>query len=143
MGASLLTFIFSFFPFWSVSVRGFGGGSVNGWSSWWWLPILVALAVGVAYALLTFEIVKPQQLQPLWLFYAGAASFVLMIFVLIHTIARGAGTGLFTGGAVSTGPSFGTFAVLVTTLAVAYFAGLYAQSAGTKLPFKLPGPAKM
>ena len=49
---SLLTLIASFFSFWSVSVDRLHRGSVglNGWSPWWWIPILLAVAVGVVYA---------------------------------------------------------------------------------------------
>ncbi len=140
MGASLLTLIASFFNFWSVSVSGFGGGGVNGWSLWWWIPVLIALAVGVIYALNIFGVLKPGQVQPLWLFYAAAASFVLMIFVLIHTFAYG-GSYFGVSGGVSAGPGFGVWFALITTLALTYFAALAAQSAGARLPFKIPGPA--
>lgn len=144
MGAALLTLVASFFNFWSVSYSGLGSvyaGSVgvSGWSLWWWIPVIIALAVGVVYALMVFNVVKPGQVRPEWLFYGAAASFVLMIFVLIHTFAYGGGYfGLGTG--VSAGPGFGVWFALVTTLALTYFTALYAQKAG-KMPFKIPGPA--
>ncbi len=143
IGATLLTFVASFFNFWKLSYgASFGSfsGGLNGWSSWWWVPVLLAIAVGVLYALNVFGILKPGQLKPELLFYGAAASFVLMIFVLIHTFVRGSGLGDL-GLNSSTGPGFGVWFALITTLALTYFTALAAQSAGAKLPFKVPGPA--
>ena len=47
--------------------------------------MLLAVAVGVVYALQLFGVLKPGQVKPEWLVYAAAASFVLMIVVLIQT----------------------------------------------------------
>jgi hypothetical protein len=146
MGAALLTLIASFFNFWSVSYKGLGlaagfGGSygVNGWSLWWWIPVLIALAVGVIYALQLFKVVPLQQIQPIYLVYGAAGSFVLMIFVMIHAFAYG-GSYADAGGSYSSGPGFGTWFALVMTLALTYFTALAAQDAGAKLPFAVPGP---
>jgi hypothetical protein len=145
LGASLLTLIASFFNFYSVSYTGFVAVSagINGWSSWWWIPILIAVAVGVVYGLQLFGVLSRDQIKPLWLFYAAAASFVLMIGVLIHTFVAGPGNSDLSdlGGSYSAGPSFGVWLALITTLALTYFTALAAQSAGAKLPFKVPGPA--
>ena len=145
IGASLLTLIASFFPFFTVSLAGFiaFSDSASGWSSWWWIPILIAVAVGVVYALQMFGVLSKEQIKPLWLFYAAAASFVLMIGVLIHTFLAGPSNSDLAdlGGSYSAGPSFGVWLALLTTLALTYFTALAAQSAGAKLPFKVPGPA--
>ncbi|WP_196073431.1 hypothetical protein [Nakamurella alba] len=142
MGAALLTLIASFFSFWSVSYAavyiGYGFG-LSGWSLWWWIPVLIALAVGVAYALTLFGVLKPGQVKPEWLVYGAAGSFVLMIIVLIHTFAYNGPFGAYSDG--STGPSFGVWFALITTLALTYFTALAAQSAGARLPIKVPGPA--
>ena len=142
MGASLVTLIASFFYFWSGSVTGFITVTVglNGWSSWWWIPVLLAVAVGVIYALVQFGILKPGQVKPEWLAYGAAASFILMIGVLIHTFANSGYTSDL-GSSASAGPSFGVWLALISTLALTYFAALAAQSSGAKLPFKVPGPA--
>jgi hypothetical protein len=141
LGSSLLTLIVSFFPFWSVSAVSFISVTVslNGWSLWWWLPVLLAVAVGVVYALEVFGVIKPNQVKPDWLVYAAAASFVLMIGVLIQTLVYAGSLSSFED--VSHGPSFGVFIALVTTAALTYFMALAAQSSGAKLPFKVPGPA--
>ena len=142
LGSSLLTLIASFFPFWSVSAAGFIAFTVslNGWSLWWWLPVLLAVAVGVVYALEIFGIIKPNQVKPEWLVYAAAASFVLMLGVLIQTFAY-AGSAFAGTDDISHGPSFGVFIAIITTAALTYFMALAAQSAGAKLPLKVPGPA--
>ena len=144
LGAALLTLIASFFNFWSISVSGFTlqRASANGWSLWWWIPVLLAIAVGVIYALQVFGVLKPGQVRPEWLFYGAAASFILMIIVLLQTFFYGGGySDAFGDIGISYGPSFGVFFALVTTLALTYFTALVAQGAGSKLPFKVPGPA--
>ncbi|MEP6561382.1 MAG: hypothetical protein ABJD68_09955, partial [Nakamurella sp.] len=145
LGASLLTLIASFFNFYSASYSGFVAVSVgiNGWSSWWWIPVLLAVAVGVVYGLQLFGVLSKNQVKPEWLVYGAAASFVLMIGVLIHTFVAGPSSSDFgdLGGGYSAGPSFGIWLALITTLALTYFTALAAQSAGAKLPFKVPGPA--
>ena len=139
----------SFFSFTGPVVhRNFIGvtGSIsrNGWSAWWWIPVLLAVAVGVVYALQLFGVLKPGQVKPEWLVYAAAASFVLMIIVLIQTFIYAVGYSECLGEIgidYSYGPSFGVFFALVTTAALTYFMALAAQGAGAKLPFKVPGPA--
>ena len=42
--------------------------------------MLLAVAVGVIYALQLFGVLKPAQVKPEWLVYGAAASFVLMIW---------------------------------------------------------------
>lgn len=152
VGASLLTLIASFFNFWSVSVKNIYASvstGYSGWSLWWWIPVLIALAVGVIYLLTLVGVVKQSQVKPEWLFYASAASFVLMILVLIHTFAYDGPGGVFSGlggldeTGFSSGPGFGVWFALVTTLALTYFALLNAQIAGGKVPFKLPVPAAL
>ncbi|MFN8197545.1 MAG: hypothetical protein U0R72_04335 [Nakamurella multipartita] len=142
LGSALLTLIASFFPFWSVTGTGTiieFTVSLNGWSLWWWLPVLLATAVGVVYALQLFGVLKPNQVKGDWLVYGAAASFVLMLIVLVQTFLYGGSALGYTG--YSHGPSFGVFIAVVTTAALTYFMALVAQSAGAKLPFKVPGPA--
>jgi len=144
VGAAFLTLIASFFSFVSASYSNAGisfgspSSSVSGWTSWWWLPLLAALAVGVVYALTLFGVMKPGQVKPEHLLYGAAASFVLLIIVLINTFSYG--TGGYDLPGLSHGPGFGIWFALVTTLALTYFTALAVQSTGGKLPFKVPGP---
>jgi hypothetical protein len=139
LGASLLVLIGSFFNFWKVSDLSDG---YSGWSLWWWIPVVLAIAVGVAYALTLFGQLKPGQVKPEHLFYGAAASFVLMVFVLIHTIIYDGPGGVFDGDSgFSSGPGFGVVFTLIATLVLTYFTAVAATNAGAKLPFKVPGPA--
>lgn len=145
IGAAFLTFIASFFNFWTVSYAGLGaGGGYNGWSLWWWIPVLLAIAVGAVYSLRLLGVLKPGQIKQEYLFYGAGASFVLMIFVLIHTFAYNGPSGIFAGvtgdSGLSTGPGFGVWLGLIATLALTYFMALAVQAAGGKLPVKVPGP---
>jgi hypothetical protein len=141
LGSSLLTLIVSFFPFWSATGSGLflGAGSANGWSLWWSIPTLLAVAVGVVYGLQLFGVMKPTQVKPEWLVYAAASSFVLMLGVLIHTFIYAGPAGVFEDW--PHGPSFGVFIAVLATAALTYFMALAAQSTGAKLPIKVPGPA--
>jgi hypothetical protein len=142
IGSALLTLVASFFSFWSVRFGGVTYAGLTGWSTWWVIPILLAVAVGVVYALQLFGIIKQSVVRPEWLVYAAAGSFVLMIIVLIQTFTSSGGyTGLFGDSDISYGPGFGVWFALITTAALTYFTALAAQSAGAKLPFKVPGPA--
>lgn len=141
LGASLLTLIGSFFNFWRVKSTYFSGG-YSGWSLWWWIPVVLAVAVGVVYALTLFGSLKPGQVKPEYLFYGAAASFVLMIIVFVHTIVYDGPYGIFDGGdGLSSGPGFGVVFTLIATLVLTYFTALAAKNAGAKLPFKVPGPS--
>ena len=142
LGAAVLTLVASFFSFWHVTVSGIASVGLNGWSLWWWIPVLLAVAVGVVYALQLFGVLSTSQVRPEWLVYGAAASFILMIIVLLQTFFYGGGYSDLLGDiGYSHGPSFGVFFALVTTAALTYFTALSAQSAGAKLPFKVPGPA--
>jgi len=142
IGAALLTLIASFTNFWSVSYGAISYGGYSGWSLWWWIPVVLAIAVGVVYALTLFGVMKPGQVKPEWLFYGAAASFVLMIIVLIHTFAYDGPYSVLGGTdtGISSGPGFGVWLALIATLALTYFSALAAQKSGAKLPFKVPGP---
>ena len=142
LGSSLLTLIASFFSFWSGHVDRLHLGPSSAQRrgrSWWWLPVLLAVAVGVVYALELFGVIKPNQVKPEWLVYAAAASFVLMLGVMIQTFLLRGPLGIYAD--VSHGPSFGVFIAVVATAALTYFMALAAQSSGAKLPVKVPGPA--
>ncbi len=145
LGASALTLIASFFSFWHFTSTGFISASVglNGWSQWWWIPTLLAIAVGIVYALQLFGVLSRDQVKPEWLVYAAAASFLLMIGVMLQTFfyAGGSGGALSGVDGISYGPSFGVFFALITTAALTYFTALAAQGSGAKLPMKVPGPA--
>jgi len=142
LGSALLTLVASFFPFWSVTGTGIflsASTTASGWYQWWWIPIVLAVAVGVVYALELFGIVETTQVKPEWLAYGAAASFVLMLIVMIQAFLYTGPGGVFAD--FPHGHGFGVFFAVVTTAALTYFTPLAAQSSGANLPFKVPGPA--
>ena len=105
--------------------------------------MLLAVAVGVVYALQLFGVLSRDQVKPEWLVYAcrgivradDRAS-------CCRRSSTAAATPMHLGDiGISYGPSFGVFFALITTAALTYFTALAAQGAGAKLPFKVPGPA--
>lgn len=140
LAASLLTFVFSFLPWWSWSyswsVLGLSyssSGSASAWHRFWFLGVLAAVAAGVLYALVVMKVIAPQRTTMLLPVYAGLAAFVLTAISLIDTIRLG-----YDATGASTGPSFGVFLALIATAALAYFTALTAQDGGARLPFTVP-----
>lgn len=140
LATSLLTFIFSFLPWWSWSyswsVLGLSyssSGSASGWHRFWFLGVLAAIAAGVFYALLVMKVIARQRTTLLLPVYAGVAAFVLTVISLIDAAQLG-----YDATSASTGPSFGAFLALVSTAALAYFTALTAQEADVRLPFRVP-----
>ncbi|MEJ7651488.1 MAG: hypothetical protein WKF57_20960 [Nakamurella sp.] len=157
-GAALLVFVAGFLPFYSASVDTSGvkaeyrqymgalsdqGGSGNAWNLWWWIPIILALLLAVALALVVFNIVSTRQLQPMWLFYGAVLVAVTMVGVVIHALVGPPGAGALDSAAaqqqlddigikVSSGPGWGLWIALVAALALAYFTFEYARQSKPK-----------
>lgn len=143
LGSAILTFIASLLPWWHVTVEILNietSDSASGWNRFWILVPLLALVIGVVYALSVFKVIPPNPKLGLLYVYGGLAAFVLTILAIIDTATYG---GEYEGSGVSFGPSFGVFLALITTAALTYFGALAAQESGQKLPIKVPGlPAK-
>lgn len=158
IAAALVTFIAGFLPFYSATVDLSGvdpqmrsamegvfndqtAGSSNAWTLWWWVPIVLAVLVAVALALVVFNVVSSKQLQPMWLFYGAVLVAVTMIGVVIHALAgpticqagqcisiSDASKQLESVGVkLSAGPGWALWLALVASLALAYFALEYAR----------------
>lgn len=145
LAAALLTFVSGFLPYYRVALSAQGQSfdqSANGWNKWWWLPTILALLVGIALALLVFNIVKASQLQPMWLFYGAVVVFVAMIGVVIHALTLNQQVCVAgqcqsiddiknavraSGGSASIGASWGIWVSLVLAAALAYFLFEYAR----------------
>ncbi|TQF73643.1 hypothetical protein FK531_09245 [Rhodococcus spelaei] len=144
LGAALMTTIAGFLPWWSMSVSVMGydtSDSVNGWHRFWWIGLLAALGVGATYGLSAFKVIASHPKMPVVLVYSALGSFVVTLLAVLDTVTLGSGRGLI-GSAVSAGPSFGVFAALVATGALAYFAALVGQESGVRLPITVKGPLR-
>jgi hypothetical protein len=140
LASSLLTFVFSFLPWWSWSfswsVLGLSyssSGSASGWHRFWFLGVLAGVAAGVLHALNVMKVIAAHRMTLLLPVYAGLAAFVLTVISLIDTARLG-----YDATSASTGPSFGAFLALAATAALSYFTALTAQQAGVRLPFTVP-----
>jgi hypothetical protein len=113
MAAGLLAFIFSLFPYYTVSVKGLGGlggGSTSAWHGFFgWFGVLLALAgaVLVALPLLGVRLGIPTRLAALVAFAGATLCTLLALFV---DPANG-------GGLVNIGRGFGFWATFVMVIA--------------------------
>ena len=127
-GAGVLAFFVSFFPWYSVDVAGFGGGSLNAWSTGFFALFSVLLLMGAAGLVLAPHFgVQVARLPLIWLSLSGAAVlFILLQWLILPDdggigdfallgdsgIESGAGFGLIVGlvlALVSAGAAFMTF----------------------------------
>ncbi|WP_155981761.1 hypothetical protein [Nocardia sp. BMG111209] len=137
------TLIASLLPWWTDSATSMGytvSASASAWHRFWWIGPLIAVAVGIVYALVIVKAVAAQPKTLLLLAGGGFASFVLTLISLIDTISRPTGMGV--PQLASPGPSAGVFLALVTTAVLCYFGALAAQDAGARLPIVIPGPRR-
>jgi hypothetical protein len=115
MAAGLLAFIFSLFPYYTVSVKGLGGlgGSTSAWHGFFgWFGVLLALAgaVLVALPLLGVRLGIPTRLAALVAFAGATLCTLLALFVDPANSAS---------GLVDIGRGFGfwaTFVMVITGL---------------------------
>jgi hypothetical protein len=113
IAAGILAFIFSLFPYYTVSVKGLGGlggGSLSAWHGFFgWFAVLLALAgaVVVALPLLGVRLGIPTRLAAMGAFAVATLFTLLALFV---DPANG-------GGLVNIGRGFGYWATFVMIIA--------------------------
>jgi hypothetical protein len=113
IAAGILAFIFSLFPYYTVSVKGLGGlggGSLSAWHGFFgWFAVLLALAgaVIVVLPLLGVRLGIPTRLAALGAFAVATLFTLLALFV---DPANG-------GGLVNIGRGFGFWATFVMIIA--------------------------
>jgi hypothetical protein len=125
VGAGVIAFLASLMPFYTVSVKGFGGGSVNAWHGFFgWFGCLVALAAAVVLLLHLMGQALPVPVRTTVLAGFGIATvcLVLALFVFPGGGCDDAGMGIC--DAIDTGHGFG------------YWLALLASIAGTVLAFQ-------
>jgi hypothetical protein len=133
IGAGVLAFLVSFFPWFSVSFAG-ESASASAWNTGIgaWLPVLMLVAAAVLLLLPHFG--TPVQRQTLiWLILA-AASVVIIVLRWITLPGDDGGLGLGAVGGLEAGAGFGLIigliaSVISTAAAVVSFRGAPAASA--------------
>jgi hypothetical protein len=138
-GGAIVMIIASFFPWRSVSVRGFGGGHVSAWGSggygWPKLAILLALVAGaivIARLMGALDSVTlPAGINLITLAVTGLATVILLLQYVF-------GFKNFAGASLH--PGFGYYVGILVSGAMTYFAFLNFKTSGEQLPTK-PGSA--
>jgi hypothetical protein len=144
IGAGLLAFIVSFFPWYSIDVAGFGGGSLSAWNTGIgaWLPMLMLMAAGVLVLLPHFG-VQVQRLTLIWLALAAAAVVIIVLRWLTLPDDGGIGDlGLLGGDSgIESGAGFGLIAGLVVAVVSGVAAFLVFRAAPKPNTTPYTGPA--
>jgi hypothetical protein len=140
-GGAVLLLVLSFLPWYSVSVKGFGGfgasGSLNLWEAYGLnkLALVLALVAGaivIARLMGVLDSVQlPAGINLITLVISGLAS---LLFVLRFVFAF-KGEGVF-----SAHPAFGWYLGLLVSFAMTYFAFLNFTSSGEELPSRPSTP---
>lgn len=109
VGAGALAFLVSFFPWYSVDIAGFGGGSLSAWNTGIgaWLPMLLLMVVG-GLVLGTHFGLKIDRLPLIWLAVAAAAAVIILLRWLTLPDDGGfGGFGLGLDSGIDSGAGFG------------------------------------
>jgi hypothetical protein len=143
IGAGLLAFIVSFFPWYSVSYAGFGE-SISAWNTGIgaWLPVLMLMAAGVLIALPHFG-VQVARVPLIWLALAAASVVIIVLRWVTLPDDGGLGTGGLLGAdvGIEAGAGFGLFVGLVVAVVSGVAALLAFRAAPNQNTTPQPGPA--
>lgn len=118
IGAGLLAFLVSFFPWYSIDFEGFGDGSLSAWNSGflaWFSVLLLMVAAGLVLAPhLGVQVAR----RPLiWLGVSAAAVVFILIRWLTLPDDGGLGDlGLLGGSGIDSGAGFGLVVGLVAAI---------------------------
>lgn len=125
VGGALLVFIFSFLPWYTVSIS-FLGEKASGHASAWdsgigaWFPVLLILAVGVVTVLAAMDTVKWPPLM-LWTINTGAAVLAAIIIILRWVTFPSADDSGLSGTGSSAGAGYALYVSLVLAVVIAVF----------------------
>lgn len=119
IGAGLAAFIFSFLPWYSVDVAGFGGGSLTAWGTGFFALMSVLLLMAAAGVVLAPHFgVQVARLPLIWLSLAGVAVLFILLQWLILPDDGGIGEfGLLGDSGIESGAGFGLILGLIAALA--------------------------
>jgi hypothetical protein len=120
IGAGALAFIVSFFPWYSVDLAGFGGGSLNAWSTGFFALISVLLLMGAGGVVVAPHFgVAIARLPLIWLSLAGAAVVCVLLQWVILPDDGGIGDFGFGDSGIESGAGFGLIVGLLLAIASA------------------------
>jgi hypothetical protein len=147
LGLGFLTFIFSFVPYYSYTVKfaGFESASAT-WSAWHgffgWFAALVAL---VSAGLIAIELFMPQLKVPFAARLGSLIGWAVALLCVILALVVVPDPGGLSSSAIDKGHSFGYWISLVFVIAGVVLSVLRLKATGGKLPWEKgpanPGPA--
>lgn len=135
VGAGVLAFFASLFPWYSIDFQGFGGGSLSAWNSGFiaWFPmILLIVAAGLVIAPHFGR--RVERLPLIWLSLAGVATVLVLLRWI--TLPDDGGLGDFGLGdsGIDSGAGFGLILGLIVAIVSTVAAGLTFRAAPKTAP---------
>ena len=143
IGAGLAAFIFSFLPWYSVDVAGFGGGSLSAWGTGFFALMSVLLLMAAAGLVLAPHFgVQVARLPLIWLSLSGVAVLFILLQWLILPDDGGIGDfSLLGDSGIESGAGFGLILGLIAALASAGGAFMAFRAAPKHAPGANPAAA--
>jgi hypothetical protein len=118
IGAGLLAFLVSFFPWYSIDFEGLGGGSLSAWNTGFlaWFSVLLLMVAG-GLVLAPHLGMQVARLPLIWLGVAAAAVvFILIRWLTLPDDGGLGGFGLLEDSGIDSGAGFGLIVGLIAAL---------------------------
>jgi hypothetical protein len=144
MAAGVAAFVFSFLPYWgySVSTKGFGGGSfsISAWHGYATLGLLLLfIAAGLVAARVFGGVTLPDAPVGWHVIVAGLAALgTLLVILRAFTIGGASYSGL--GGSISSGVRWGGYLLFLAAIAETVFAVMAMRESGETVSFERGTP---
>ncbi len=134
LGAGFLAFISSFFPYYGLSVSGFGSYTVNSWHSYATLAVLLMIAATAVAAAEVMAGDSMPKLQVSWtMIVVGLSGLATLLYILRSFTLKTA-----SGGGASLGLKWGAYVTLVLMIVQLVFAVMKLRASGEAMPWARP-----
>jgi hypothetical protein len=139
LGASFLTFIFSFIAFAHISIAGFGGDTISAWHGVGTLAGLLILVAFIVAAVVAFAPTALAQLPVTGRFIALAAAALALLFFIIRWLTLPGGS--IGGHHYGYSLSWGGYITLILNIVAIVIGVIGLKAAGESLPWENRGGA--
>jgi hypothetical protein len=137
LGAGALAFITSFFPYYGLSVTGFGSYTVNSWHSYATLAVLLMLAATAVAAAQVFAGASLPKLEVSWtMIVVGLSGLATLLYVLRSFTLKTA-----SAGGASLGLKWGAYVTMILLIVQLVFAVMKLRASGEAMPWQGGSPA--
>lgn len=131
LGAGFLAFITSFFPYYGLSVSGFGSYTVNSWHSYATLAVLLMIVATVVAAAQVFAGESLPKLQFSWTVVVVALSGLATLLYILRSFTLKTAS----GGGASLGLKWGAYVTMILFIVQLVFAVMKFRESGEALPW--------